>query len=185
MRNVQYITPTNLNGTITLFKDLGREDQAAAMLQHYMQERNEDRAFFDLEENPFGDSVNDPDVRAAFKAKSLQAEETRDVSAMLISIKGGWGDKEIKALASTPVNEYRNAFRQASGADLRAMISGALQFDRIGNASEPMKEISRRAKAALRLIGEESDINARRVRRFGVMIGRPDDPPASELPKAD
>jgi hypothetical protein len=33
-----------------------------------------------------------------------------------------------------------------------------------------MKEISRRAREALKQIGAESPINARRVRRFGVKI---------------
>jgi hypothetical protein len=38
------------------------------------------------------------------------------------------------------------------------------------NATEPMKEISKRAKDALRRIGGESKINARRVKRYGVEI---------------
>jgi hypothetical protein len=36
-----------------------------------------------------------------------------------------------------------------------------------------MREISRRAKAALKLIGEESAINARRVRSLGVTVLQP------------
>ena len=37
------------------------------------------------------------------------------------------------------------------------MLAGALQFDRIINASTNMKEISKRAREALKLIGTESD----------------------------
>lgn len=54
MRNFRYITPTNLAGTVKLFKDLGREDQAREMLRHYVDNRNENRELFDLDFSPFG-----------------------------------------------------------------------------------------------------------------------------------
>lgn len=40
-----------------------------------------------------------------------------------------------------------------------------------------MKEISRRAREALRLIGEESPINARRVSNLGVIVAQPNNAP--------
>jgi hypothetical protein len=48
------------------------------------------------------------------------------------------------------------------------MIAACLQFDTIGNASASMKEITRRAKEALNLIGQESRINALRVKKYGI-----------------
>ena len=170
MKNFKYISPTNLNGTVSLFKELGRLEQANEMLRYYLANCKEDREFFDLDENPFGDSVNDPDVRAAFKEKAAQAEEKRDLAVIILSIKDGWDGDRIRALATAPIEEYRKAFKSHSGADLRGMLANAFQFDRIVNPSEEMKEISRRAREALKLIGAESPINARRVRRFGVKI---------------
>lgn len=85
VKNVKYITPTNLSGTVSLFKELGRTDQAREMLKYYIDTRNEDRAFFDLDANPFSDSITDPDVRAAFKERSAQVEERRDIAALLLS----------------------------------------------------------------------------------------------------
>lgn len=171
MKGFKYVTPGNLNSTISLFKELGRPQQAAQMLQHYVENRNEDRAFFDLDEHPFGESIDDTDLRAAFKQKVSQVAETRDVSTIMLSIKDSWDDDRINILATTPVEEYRKAFKDHSGADLRRMIAAVLQFDRVINASASMREISRRAREALKLIGTESAINARRVRRFGVVIG--------------
>jgi len=55
MKNYKYVTPTNLNGTITLFKELERPEEAKQMLDYYMANRKEDRAFYDLDESPFGD----------------------------------------------------------------------------------------------------------------------------------
>jgi hypothetical protein len=59
-------------------------------------------------------------------------------------------------------------------------LAGALQFDRISNASSEMREVSKRAKEALKLIGAESPINARRVARFGVIVEDAASAPTSE-----
>jgi hypothetical protein len=168
VKNYKYITPTNLNGTVTLFKELGRPQQAQEMLDCYMANRNEDREFYDLDQNLFGGNVSDPDVRAAFKEKAAQAQEKRDMPAILLSIKDGWDDDRINALASAPIEEYRKVFKSHSGVELRRMLSNSFQFDRIINASGAMREISRRAHEALKLIGAESPINARRMSRFEV-----------------
>ena len=107
-------------------------------------------------------------MRAAFKEKAAQAQEKRDLPAILLSIKDGWDDDRINALASAPIEEYQKAFKSHSGVELRRMLSNAFQFDRIVNASAAMREISRRAHEALKLIGAEFPINARRVSRFEV-----------------
>jgi hypothetical protein len=97
MKNFRYITPTNLNGTVSLFKKLGRPEQAKKMLDHYMENRNEDREFFDLAESLFHDTVSDPDVRAAFNEKAAQLDEKRDFTDIMLSIKDGWDDDRIHA----------------------------------------------------------------------------------------
>jgi hypothetical protein len=168
MKNVKYITPLNLSGTVALFKELGRPEQAREMLDHYMAEHHGERAFFDLEDDPFGRNIQDADIRAAFKAKFDQLEEKRDIQAMLRGT--DWDQETISALAALPVEEYRKAFKSGSGADLRKMLSNAFQFDRVVNASGAMREIASRARHALQQIGTESAINARRVSRFGVKV---------------
>ena len=190
MKNFRYITPTNLSGTVALFKELGRPEQAKEMLNHYMANRDESREFFDLNENLFADSVRDPDVRAAFNEKAAQVEEKRDLPAIMHSITDGWDEDRITALATAPIEEYRRVFKSHSGADLRRMLANVFQFDRISNASDPMREITRRAREALRTIGAETRINARRVSRLGVKIeatesaqvGAPNPAPADGAP---
>ena len=92
------------------------------------------------------------------------------------ALKDGWNDDDIVALSAAPIEEYRDAFKAVEGAELRKMLSGALQFDRIANATDGMREISRRAREALRLIGGEFAINARRVRSLGVIVPQPGNP---------
>ena len=65
---------------------------------------------------------------------------------------------------------YYQVFKNTDGHDLQRILSSCLQFDTIGNASADMKEISGRAKEALKRIGQESLINARRVKRYGVEV---------------
>lgn len=168
MKTFNFVTPTNLNGTVTLFKELGRPKQAAEILKFYMENRKENRQFFDLGESHFGDDVKDPDVRAEFFKKTKQAPEKQDISAILLSIKDGWDNDRLLALAATSIEEFRNIFKSHSGAELRRMLANAFQFDRVIDASDVMKKITMRTREALKLIGSESPINARRVRRYGI-----------------
>ena len=179
-KTFQYITPLNLDGTVRLMKDLNQADTAAELIALYVQGRNEGRTFFDLDQYSFAGDVTDPDVRAAFKAKHDSMNVDKDVRAMLLGLKGGWNDETIRTLADLSVEEYRDIFKKERDADLRRILAGALQFDSITNASEPMREISRRARAALRMIGAESPINARRVRRYGITVADPDTAPQNE-----
>ncbi|MGO4871777.1 MAG: hypothetical protein ACLPGW_14405 [Roseiarcus sp.] len=166
---VEHLTPTDLNGAVALFKRLGRPEEATAMLAQFIEAHGADRALFDLSAYPFSQHVDDPDVQAAFAAKLAQeAPPPADVASMLDGIAEGWSPERLEALAAAPVEEYRRAFKSRRGAGLRTILAAALQFARIGNATPPMQEITRRAKLALRAIGGESPINALRVIRLGV-----------------
>lgn len=55
------------------------------------------------------------------------------------------------------------------------MLANVFQFDRAVNASDAIREIPRRTREALKQIGSESPINARRVARLGVKIEPPAD----------
>jgi hypothetical protein len=47
-RNVQSITPLNVNGTVLLFKELGRDNQAKELIQYYVNQRKDGRNLWDL-----------------------------------------------------------------------------------------------------------------------------------------
>lgn len=172
---VQYITPVNLSGTVSLFKELGRQEQAAAIIKHYVKSHGEDREFFDLNNYPFGGDVKDPDVVRAFSEKYATFKVEREITTTLLSMANmnGWSEKDIVTLSTMPVEEYYKLFKKSEGRDLRRIINACLQFDNIMNATEQMKRISKRAKDALRRIGQESEINARRVKRYGIEVRVP------------
>lgn len=170
IKNFQHISPLNLNGTVTLFKELGRTEQASQMIHHYVSGRDEERKFFDLSEHPFSGEITDTDVINAFKEKCASLADTRDMSAMLLRLKDSWNSDTLSALSSASVGFYYRTFKEHSGEDLKRMIAGVLQFDRVVDATEQMNEIAKRGKEALKLIGEESPINARRVAKYGIKV---------------
>ena len=64
--SVQTISPFNMNSTIQLFKELGRPEQATELLRYYVDSRNADPKFFDLDNYHFRGEISDPDVIQAF-----------------------------------------------------------------------------------------------------------------------
>jgi len=171
-KNVQVITPINLNGTVTLLKELGRAGQAAEIIAFYVDSRGESRHLFDLGKSSFGSEVKDLEVREAFKRKLDSFKDKREPSDILLSIGSthGWSQGDIEVLSSVTVDEYYRMLKENKGDTLGKLIGACLFFEQVSDASEPMTEIVKRAKEALERIGEESAINARRVRRYGVRV---------------
>jgi len=168
---VATITPTNLSGTISLFKDLGRSEQAKELLQFYLESRaSEGPKFFDLQENIFGGHVKDPDVRAAFDQRSSVGKVRRDPKLLLLNVarNKSWGSSDLEELAGVSADGFKSLFKATEGDELSSIISAALEFGRIGNASDDMKTIASNATAALRSIAAESAINARRLALYGI-----------------
>jgi len=122
---------------------------------------------------PFAGEITDPDIIKAFKERYAEFKDERSVAAILLdmAIKNGWNDEDISLLANATVDQYYKAFKDTKGVELRNIINSSLQFDRFGNASAEWKEISRRAKEALRRIGRESSLNAHRVKKYGINVG--------------
>ncbi|OJU31998.1 MAG: hypothetical protein BGN99_03440 [Alphaproteobacteria bacterium 65-37] len=174
LKSAERITPLNLNGTISLLKDLGRVEKANELLQHYMATRKDGRDFFDLEESVFGSDVTDPDVREAFKARLDAFADERTADQILHGIgKGeGWGPRDVGILERLAADDLYKIFKAANGKDLRTLVRGGLYGSQVRGAEE-LKPIAERAKEALRRIGLESELNRRRVERFGIAVNAP------------
>lgn len=172
---VKSISPTNLNGTVKLLRELGRNEQAEEIIKYYVENRNGDRNFWDLSENVFADRITEKLVLQAFAKKLEEFKNEVDPFSMLLQIgtHRSWNEHDLAALASLPVDYYFQLFKTHNGKDLSKIIYGALQFGQISNASEPMREISKRAKDALTKIGGESALNALRVSKYGINVGKP------------
>ena len=169
-KGARYITPMNMSSTVTLFKELGRRTQAGEMIKHYIDVRGAKRELFNLRSHPFGDRVSDPEVIQAFKDKYATFKQEISPTEILLRIGNthSWNSEDIITLSSIPVDEYYKIFRATKGPDLRMIISACLMFDSMMDATPDYQEIPKRAKEALKRIGQESPINARRVKAYGV-----------------
>jgi hypothetical protein len=170
VQTIQYRTPLDLNGTVWLFKKLGRRTQAADLIRQFVATRGDKRKLFDLDRFPFRDRIDEPDVIRAFNEKCATLKDETSPAETLLSIARtrGWNEDDITMLSTLPVDEYFKILRGSEDQILMDTLDACLQFDRIANATIPMKEISKRAKQALKRIGQESAINALRVKKYGV-----------------
>ena len=171
------ITPANLSGTISFLKEMGQGQNSKRLIQQYIAARADDELeFWDLNEYLFEGDVKDQDVIAAFKAKFQMAVTKPDPAELLVEIgkRRSWYPQDVGFLSGLSADDFYKIFKSRRGDDLRRAIYTALMFRDGANASE--KAISKAAEDALRTIGKESSINARRVARYGIRV---DDEPQS------
>jgi hypothetical protein len=168
--SVQTISPLNLNGTVALFKDLGREAQAKELIAYYVTHHPGDQRFFILRHSAFGQEIKDPDVRAAFAAKAASFAVEFDPNETLrrIAETNAWTDQDVANLAMLTPQDFRAVFEVQEGPLLRDVVQAALHFGDLGAAQQEMVKIAENARTALRAIAATSPLNARRVRLYGI-----------------
>jgi hypothetical protein len=170
-KNCKYITPTNLNGTVSLFRDLGENDKAKEIIDIYIENRKDETELFNMKENNFFGNIRDKEVIDRFNDVYNQSVTTETAKQVLdrIAGKNGWnGQSDEVILANTSVDEYYELFKSEVGRHLSSFVTTCLKFGQFGNANDLQKEIATRATEALRKIASESEINKRRVKKFGV-----------------
>lgn len=171
-KNCKYITPRNLNGTVSLFRELGEEKKASEIIGIYIDKRKDETEIFNLEENNIFGDIRDQEIIDKFNAIYSQSVATENAKQVLDRIAGnnGWNQSDEVVLASTSVDDYYTLFKTETGRRLSSFVTTCLKFGQFGNASAQQKEISIRATEALQRIAAESEINKRRVKRFGINI---------------
>jgi len=172
MKNVNNITPTNLNGTVRLFRELGEDGKASEIISYYLDSRKSEKELFNMENNNFFGDIRDPEIIDKFNSayqESIIVENAIDVLKRIAG-KNGWNQKDEIVLSNTTEDEYYDLFKSEVGDHLSSYVHACLQFGKFGNASDQQKEISKRSTAALKRIASESELNKRRVKKYGIEI---------------
>ena len=171
-KNCKYITPTNLDGTVSLFRELDEEAKASELIEIYIEKRKYEIELFNMQENNFFGQIRDQEVIEKFNDKYNQSVTTETAKTVLerIADRSGWNSSDEVVLASTSVDDYYNLFKTEVGKRLSSFVTTCLKFGQFGNANDHQKEIANRATEALRKIAAESEINRIRVKKFGVNI---------------
>jgi hypothetical protein len=170
--NAKNIAPNNLNGTVSLFRELGRDDEATRAIDEYITARNQESEIFNLSNNHFfGDKI-DPEIIDKFNNQFFQNEKKETAKEVLLRISGqnGWNQKDIEILANTCADDYYNIFTSEVGDHLHRIVKKCLEFGQFSNADDKQNSIARNARDALIRIGKESNVNKRRVKRYGVNL---------------
>lgn len=171
-KNVRNITPTNLNGTVRLFRELGEDGKASEIIDFYIQQRKAEKELFNMRENNFFGDIRDEEIISKFNGEyqaSVTVESAADVLKRIAG-KNGWNQEDEVVLANTSIDDYYQLFKSEKGDHLSRYIHTCLKFGQFSNASDQQKEIANRVTEALKKIASESELNKRRVKKFGVEI---------------
>lgn len=169
---IQMISASQLDITVQLFKTLGKPNKAKDLLSIYLDKKKGDYSFWNLEDSHFSSEVKDDDVKQAFsdKARTFQlAIEVEDIFLKMAEDRG-WNEEKVQRVADMPVLGYIEMFKKYTNPELSNLIYFGLRFERTVNASQAMVDICEKTKEALKHIGQESALNAQRVRNYGVEI---------------
>lgn len=165
----EVVALANLNETVLVLKALGRNAEARDLLQFFSDNRK-DADYWNVEGDPFMRGPFDPDLTAVIKQKKPVPPQDFDVAASLISAAKNLDPGTIARLAAVPVETYRDLILARRGDELRTLVLSGLEFRRIGNASDEMRQVVRLVEEALRMIGRQSALNALRLKKYGVEI---------------
>ena len=173
-RNVKYISPLSLDGTVRLFRELGKDELADEMTDLYITERKNEEEIFDSSDHHFSSHIKDKKIIEKFAVMhdSLKKKVTKTIKDVLSKIAGkdSWGQDDEDILSSASPEDYYALFKSEKGSHLSLYIDTCLNFGRFTNASEKQKKIAENATIALRKIGKESVLNAMRVKKYGIKL---------------
>lgn len=170
--NCKYITPINLDGTVSLFKELGENQKASEIIDLYIENRKGELELFDIDEiNHFGD-IRDQELIDKFHLVYNKSVPQKTAKQVLDCIAGssGWNPSDEIVLANTSADEYFRLFKSEEGKHLSSFVTTCLKFGQFSNASDQQLQIANNATEALKKIASESEVNKKRVKKFGVTI---------------
>ena len=171
--SIKYLSPTKLQGTVTLFRELGKEDLADKIIEQYIDANKEDnKEILDLSRYSFGYHITDKKIIERFASAYESHTEKRTLKEVLEKIAGkdGWDHDDEIILANTGPEEYYKFFKSEKGPHLSSYVDTCLQFGRFSNSTNQQRKIAENATTALTKIAKESSLTAMKVRKFGIKL---------------
>ena len=169
-KHAKYVTPTNLQGTVSVLRGLDRDDWADEAIDYYVEQRKTETGLFNLD-GPFSDKLTDGRIIDRFNETLASTTVEHDIGDVVhrMANKDGWSPEDEQALVAATVDDYYKLFKSIDGDYLSKYVQSCLQFGRFANPSEQQKKIHDKAASALKRIAGESDINKVRLKRFGIV----------------
>src|SRR6516165_3396523 len=107
----------DVESVMRIHRGLGRDDEASRLLKLFMNKRQEQRSFYDLNDSVFGNDVRDEELRATFDAKFESMYEAKEPKAILLNIyhNQGWDQDDLRVLLSLHVDDWVKLFKSVKG----------------------------------------------------------------------
>jgi tetratricopeptide (TPR) repeat protein len=169
-KSFEVVSLANLNETILILKQLGRDTEAKELLNFFAENRR-DYEYWSPRQ-PFLRGPLDPDVSATADQRKPSEPKEFDIAAGLVRAGKDYDSDTIANLAAVPVKTYYDLIISARSDHLRLLVLSALEFRRISNASDDMSRVVGLMEEALRMVGRQSRLNALRIEKYGVSIDK-------------
>lgn len=166
--NLAIIDPLNLNGTVLLLREFGRDRQADELSRAYIAAQPENQLSFDWRVHHFSaEAPIDPILRSAFEERLAAHKDERDPAAVLLGIarEHGWSDEDVRLLAAQSPDTFEAMIEGTDGKALRQIVQTALRVAEHYADAQPALMVSLRE--ALSRIAAKSPMRARRLKAWG------------------
>jgi len=170
--NVEYLSASDLDGAVKLFRELGSNELADDLIELFILKHQSNKKIFNLSDYHFSGRVTDSKIVDRFNEIAAEEQQEKTIQLVLHRIAGkdGWNQEDEDTLANATVEAYYNLFKELRGDALVTTVDTCLKFGRFIDGNEDQKKIGSMATEALQRIGAESPLNALRIRRFGVQL---------------
>lgn len=170
--SVLHISPVNLQGTVSILRELNRPDLAGALLDYYIDSHSQTNYSFDLSYEH--GEITDPEIVERFQEKNKKVRQLPTLAESInVTTDGSWSGKHIHVMSSATVDDYYQFFMSLDGIKVSPLVHTCLRFERIHGdqkANDEYKEIAKKARQALERIARESLIGQVRARRYDIEI---------------
>ncbi|MFI3119593.1 MAG: hypothetical protein QX203_06410 [Methylococcaceae bacterium] len=166
--NIKHITPYNLDEVVSIFRELDEKNKADELIDFFISaRRNEMEIFSPKNLSGWENRIKDTSITEKFAAiyQEKFTEETAEQVLERIAGKNGCNPKDTEILSNTTIEQYVDLFKSIHDKDkLNYYVHKCLEFGEFQNSDVTYKEISNRAKEALKIIAKESKINELRIK---------------------
>ncbi len=173
MENIGVLHPSNLNSTVKLLKEFGRNTEATELITKYVTERRDEKDLFDGRQSLFDDGERDEELAQAFDAARSRFVDDRNPADVLedMIIKHGWNPEDTELISKLSVEDFYRIFKAEKGDRMHRIVRAARGLN--NRTADDTETIAERAAKALVQIGQENRLNARRVKMHGVQLPEP------------
>jgi hypothetical protein len=166
LQAIDQVSNNDLNGTVRLLRDLKRDDFADDLIDKFVDAHRDKPSVFDLEEHPFGGTVDDISLRKKFDAAHIELTHLPGLEEAItfMAKNSGYNPEHLEAMKRASVDEYHAMFlKEHESVELSNLVRWSLRWTGTENS-----DITTKAKEALQRIKATSLLNSIRVGRYGV-----------------